>query len=69
MLKCTSLKLVPLNLIRMTDIPANQRNGAKRVKKFMIPFNQENPSKCSGSHVKAYMNALDQSIGPIMSIV
>ena len=72
-MRTTEMKALQLDSIKLGNegyiisyIPAKQRNGAKRTKKFPIPFNCENPSKCWGSHVKVYLESLEESIGSLV---
>jgi integrase len=44
--------------------PAKQR-GEVKTSKFLVPANPENPATCYASHVRAYMNAIDKSLGKV----
>jgi integrase len=44
-------------------IPAKQRNGAQRTKKFLVPFNNENPANCWASQIRSYLDNLEQDLG------
>ena len=60
------LNIEPSKGVWVTFIPKKQRKE-KKTKRFLVPFNQDDPAKCFATHIVLYLNDLKKSLGSKVS--